>query len=443
MSRIQDVRSAVNTCVDELQSGTQSTDDNRGAVKAQSVPASHSVYRDFLPQGFLDYLARERADAVTAVPVTLPLPWLDREDRGSIGVQPYESRPAVTEVPRRPRCLIGGCRLQEGSFTASADSGSSAGASLPAPESSFGEVLDHWMTGVVPDTLNNRIQLAGLLGPMIVRDRGWFFHYDLSWDVLDGGVVAACRGRGRADRQGLLVNLPGAVCASLGDRLFEVMALIAREGRFTRTDLAMDDRSGLLARDRIGEAIYSKRLVSRARKTRLDTAQENGKDDGWTWYIGSQHSNMSVRVYDKAAEQGVPGPWVRLEVVARHEFADALTRQVLSEGSTPVIEQLNRYMRFTERSPSDSNKWRWRAVDWWWKFMGTLKRGVALVVGKEGESSIERAEEYLEKQWGAWLAAILEAHHGDLSWFSGMTDRGRKRYKTPHLAALALARASP
>jgi hypothetical protein len=52
----------------------------------------------------------------------------------------------------------------------------------------------------------------------------------------------------------------------------------------------------------------------------------------YTMYIGSEASQRSLRCYDKAAESNSQGPWTRIELVARKEYATRLVQAMLNEG---------------------------------------------------------------------------------------------------------------
>jgi hypothetical protein len=67
---------------------------------------------------------------------------------------------------------------------------------------------------------------------------------------------------------------------------------------------------------------------------------------GDTLYVGSAKSSTQVRVYDKAAEQGIRGDWVRVEIVWRGKRARSAHLRMLSHGiaSTTrgaILNQMN------------------------------------------------------------------------------------------------------
>jgi len=59
----------------------------------------------------------------------------------------------------------------------------------------------------------------------------------------------------------------------------------------------------------------------------------NGKwQTGDTLYVGSAKSERQIRVYNKAAERGIVGDWVRLEIVWRGPYAKASHKGMLAVG---------------------------------------------------------------------------------------------------------------
>jgi hypothetical protein len=70
---------------------------------------------------------------------------------------------------------------------------------------------------------------------------------------------------------------------------------------------------------------------------RVGVYSSSSKQDGqWqtgeTFYIGSPKSGVQIRVYDKAAEQGIHADWVRMEVVWRGKHARAAHARMLAMG---------------------------------------------------------------------------------------------------------------
>ena len=90
-------------------------------------------------------------------------------------------------------------------------------------------------------------------------------------------------------------------------------------------DMGADPQDIIKARDR-GE------LVTRAKVIGLYSgAQKVGEEwlPGDTVYIGSAKSAVQVTIYNKAAEQGIAGDWIRLEITWRGKHARAAQEAML------------------------------------------------------------------------------------------------------------------
>jgi len=148
-----------------------------------------------------------------------------------------------------------------------------------------------------------------------------------------------------------------------------------------------------------------------------------------------------IRIYDKAGEQKVAGHWVRLELEAHQDFADALARDYLKHGAVVVIEQINRRLRFVEPGGGDSNMRRAPAASWWADFIGSIRPGDSLLVGEKPLTTIERLAAFVEREAGPALATVVKAEGGSLEGVLAMLNRSSYRLKPKHYAALAMATA--
>jgi len=289
---------------------------------------------------------------------------------------------------------------------------------------------------------------AGLdawLGERSPRPFGWRGWYDRSASVLEGGLVGWCGNRERAGIEGVLVDLPGRACASLGDRLIPFLRWCLDRGKVTRVDYAIDDTEGRLTRDRILDAEADGSLVMRWRGLNAMHKQVRGSIEGWTIYLGSRKSEAMIRIYDKAAERrakrgpaGTPAEsWVRLEFETKGDLADALAREYFDKGASAVVGQIARRVRFTVPSETDSNKRRWPAAPWWASLLGSVRPGPSLIAGEVAECTVDRLAAFVELQAGPALATVVAARGGDLGDVLGILRRSRRRLRPKHRAALA------
>lgn len=302
-----------------------------------------------------------------------------------------------------------------------------------------GGVMLDYVRATFPADAEVWAELGEWLGTMTEREFGWRGWYDRSAIVLDGGIVAWCSRAEVAARQGLMVDLPGKACAVLGDRLIPFLRWCCERGRVRRVDFALDDRHGLVTYERLWTAVREGTILARAHERNfIEKRGSHGEHRGWTLYVGSRSSQAVVRIYDKAAEQKVAGPWWRCELEAKGDFGDALARAVLADGVDVVIGQLNRRLRFAVPT-GDANRGRWPVAPWWAQFIGSLERGAPLTCGEPVATTLDSMREYVRRQAGPVLAALMLADGGDLSWLSEVFADGERRLKPKHLAALALA----
>lgn len=302
-----------------------------------------------------------------------------------------------------------------------------------------GGIMLDYVRATFPADAEVWAELREWLGTMTEREFGWRGWYDRSAIVLDGGIVAWCSRAEVAARQGLMVDLPGKACAVLGDRLIPFLRWCCERGRVRRVDFALDDRRGLVTYERLWAAVREGTILARAHeRSFIEKRGSHGEHRGWTLYVGSRSSQAVVRIYDKAAQQKVAGPWWRCELEAKGDFGDALARAVLADGVDVVIGQLNRRLRFAVPT-GDANRGRWPVAPWWAEFIGSLERGAPLTCGEPVATTLDTMREYFRRQAGPVLAALMLADGGDLSWLAGVIADGERRLKPKHLAALALA----
>lgn len=305
-----------------------------------------------------------------------------------------------------------------------------------------GKMLCDYIRVVLPADRETWEGLVRWVGPWSVRAYGWHGYYDCSAHCLETGLLAWCRDKTTAAVYGVLVDLPGRACARLGPQLPEFLKWCLERGHATRVDWAIDDFDGRLTLKRILDAEAVGGMVSRWHGLTTIQNHERGTVTGWTVYMGSRKGASLVRVYNKTAEQRkkgneAPDGWVRLEFQTNRELADKLARAYFREGSSAVIGQLSRRVRFAEPVPSDSNPRRWPVAWWWASVLGSVEPGPSLCAGEVAECTVARLEAYVERQAGPALTTVVKAHGGDLEPVVAILDRSLYRLKPKHYAALA------
>lgn len=313
-----------------------------------------------------------------------------------------------------------------------------------------GAMLLDYLRAVVPDRPAVWEELRRWLGPTVLRPFGWRGWYDRSAVVLDGGIIAWCSGGECAEREGVLIDLPGRACASLGDRLVPFLQWCLEHGKVRRCDYAIDDMAGLLTRERIEAALEAGHFVMMWSDRTIMERWRHGVRS-WTRYLGSTGSDAFVRIYDKRAEriqhgelaEGLPAHLVRLEFVTAGDFADALARRYFQEGSAAVVGQVARRLRFVEPpAGEDSNVRRWPVAGWWQQLLGSVVPGPSLMCGEKPECTLLSLAEYVERQAGPAMATLVIAAGGDIGILGAIASRSEHRLKPKHLAALAIADSS-
>lgn len=180
-----------------------------------------------------------------------------------------------------------------------------------------------------------------------------------------------------AENMGICVDMSGQGCrafetysSSTWEMLFSTLAYYKDDFKITRLDVAFDDHTGLLDIDRIQDDTDEHNYVSRSKSWKVEYGSA-----GTTIYHGSPKSNMYIRIYDKAAEQGLDNVhWIRVEMQMRDEIASGYVDGLMLH---PAGEQfrgvLHNYLRYVV-PVADSNMSRWPMTDYWEKLLDDVQR---------------------------------------------------------------------
>lgn len=263
------------------------------------------------------------------------------------------------------------------------------------------------------------------------------------------------------DRMGVHVIISGTGCRfyeqkkNLREMVANVMA-IDHHYKFTRIDIAIDDRSGeLINFKRIAKAEDEETISSLWYKTTYlrEKRIADGIVLGRTLYFGSKKSKIFMRVYDKHLEQkkrlqhnkredATPlkeyVEWTRMEIVFREQRAQLLSRYLLETDDIGLLLKgtLKNYIRFLQKPKisEDKRKRRWNTAPWYNKLLGDI--GKLKLTTKPAEKSIEDMKEWVNKQISPTIAAIMAANEGDTDWLYQMIINGSTRLKTKHKQAI-------
>lgn len=211
----------------------------------------------------------------------------------------------------------------------------------------------------------------------------------------------------------LFKRFQGDLTSKLVKELPEAFSRAFKERRrfnVTRLDLAFDDHNGLIDIRRVRMDVEDRNYVSKSRKTNFMWSDDLDQDiQGLSVGIGSEKSDIYVRIYDKAAERGYTDRhWIRVELQLRDDRAIVAMAQILHSqhvGRT-VSGILQNYLTF--RVPSgDKNKSRWPVAYYWQQVIGTMEK-ISLWL-KPGEPyNIRKSEVWLKKQYGPLISALSE-----------------------------------
>lgn len=159
--------------------------------------------------------------------------------------------------------------------------------------------------------------------------------------------------------------------------------------------------------DNIVRKVEDNEVNSRMAKRSVVVSFNGTQRNGSTVYIGAESSDFRVRIYDKALEQGTEDHWIRVELVMRHENANAFVARMINSESVGKLaaQVINDKFCFIDRD--DSNITRCTVCDWWSRFVDELE-AVRLVVREVVQHPVEHIKDWLRMQIAPSLAIIVE-----------------------------------
>ena len=312
-----------------------------------------------------------------------------------------------------------------------------------------------------------------------------FFCFSNPYDVLDflgfsNGDFVVCNGSngyksslrhsfypvtilydGRGD-MGIHVNITGSaisyalecfvesikVLAPFGDYAVEysndsMMARylrhISESGKFTRVDLAIDDKGcNYYSVNDVHEICDSDRCMTRFRKYRPEYERSfNGDITGNTLYIGKRQSEIFLRIYDKRLEQiqktkkDCGFEWVRWELELKKDRANMAVNHLLSGRAlgAVAIGILSNYFRIIVKN--NSNISRCSTDPLWEEFIDNVDK-LRLTISKT-EKTLESKKEWILKQCMPSISAVVAYENGDMSFITDHLYDALWRNKKPVL----------
>lgn len=257
---------------------------------------------------------------------------------------------------------------------------------------------------------------------------GWVNHdYFSGMHIYHGG------------RDDIGVEFSGAGCRTLETcndldfnwiGLFRYIVDQGKDMNISRLDVAGDDQSGILDLDQITRATRARKYICKARRCVWMAGDEEEV------IFGSSKSATRLRIYNKALERGVDGPWVRVEFQLRDEAADSFILNLLQLGEIGRTYGgvLLNYLRFTTRDPgsSQNNYDRIPTAAWWSRFVGSAEKIKNITVGGM-EYNYFNLESFIIKQCASSLRAYVAAHGGSIDTLLELISRAKLSKKHEEL----------
>jgi hypothetical protein len=307
-----------------------------------------------------------------------------------------------------------------------------------------------WMSFTVPYT-RRFAMLEFIPGGVEWLGRGWQGYSEMGV-FADTGRVGVCPERPEMGVHFSVSSRALAVLAGQSDFWADlpgaVAVVLALGGHFTRVDVALDDREGLLDLGTMLEHLEHRWFTSRWRKgfhkRGLDLA--GGGYDGNTLELGKRVSDAMLRCYDKRLERiqagdDDPGHWVRVELELKRERADAAAHLYANREESAFFAELagvvRGYIEFKDPNGGDTNRRRWPVAAWWLAFLEGAEKA-RLTLREAVKRTVDHVREWIAKQVAPSLAVVVEymGERDAVYWLKAEARDGRRRWKGRHKAIL-------
>lgn len=280
--------------------------------------------------------------------------------------------------------------------------------------------------------------LTKFTSPHLEKTKAGVNGYAQARVYVDGVIIAWS-----ADREDIFVNIPQTALDRIkGPRLARLLYWFGALSHFhvTRLDVYFDDYSKGLS-----PAVFETELLAGnypGRATQWSVMESFDKDtlEGYTVYVGSQHSEFRVRCYDKSLESQGKYDCNRLEFQLRADtartFFNALVYSPFPEWGQRAFSLLLSKFDFCVRSGKRNLKTS-RRVQWWADFVAAADCLRWRVESKEAR--FIRTIAWMESALPAQLALLAEliGPVGLSDWVDAMLVDGNSRLTARHHALLA------
>lgn len=176
----------------------------------------------------------------------------------------------------------------------------------------------------------------------------------------------------------------------------------------SRLDIACDDRDQVLDLDLMVDKVRCNDVNSRMTKRSVLTSWDGLQRSGTTIYIGAESSDFRIRIYDKSAEQGIQGHWVRVELVMRGANSLSFVRHAAEGRSVGELAALVLNDKFCFIDRDDSNISRCSVCVWWSDFVGCVA-SLHLSSSTNISHPVEDVDRWVRDQVAPSLAMLYDA----------------------------------
>lgn len=221
-----------------------------------------------------------------------------------------------------------------------------------------------WLRFTLPYTGESFAWVDGTFGGRIEREQG-LLSYAQSAFLGHGGICAWTENK---PRNRIMVDLSARALHSLDavPRAF-CADVINRGGQFSRVDVAIDDYDGNLSPEAAWVKMKTREVNTRWKSfSRVQSISYTSSFEGYTVYLGSRDTQSFARIYDKAAQMGLPYHWTRFELEYKKDRAQELAGRI-SRGTIDLAGLALYQIRFLE--PAESMRKHWETSEWWTDFL--------------------------------------------------------------------------